>query len=225
MASRIAKNKETNEPLGYAFVEFETERATDLAIEKTGTVIDQRHITVTYSNTRGASENGGVERPPGCKRVIVSHFFNTDENILRSAFIDCGSIESINILFDKVTKLPRGTAFITFDSEDAATAAVELNGAFIDGRKIRVGYSTSTIDPNACFKCKETGHKSWECPTNRNDTKSNNKPEYSKNSNSNCFNCDKPGHRSFECKEPKKPFDKNRGGFSKRGGKFHGKPK
>jgi len=53
---------------------------------------------------------------------------------------------------------------------------------------------------NACFKCNQEGHKSFECP-NANGEKSQ---RNGGGRSAGCFNCGQDGHKSFDCPEEKK---------------------
>ncbi len=60
------------------------------------------------------------------------------EEDLEQAFEQFGVIEDIKLMRDQETGRSRGFAFITFESEDQATAARALDGTELAGRTLRV---------------------------------------------------------------------------------------
>lgn len=60
------------------------------------------------------------------------------EEDLELAFESFGVIEDIKLMRDPETDRPRGFAFITFETEEAAIAARAMNGKEVAGRPIRV---------------------------------------------------------------------------------------
>lgn len=65
--------------------------------------------------------------------------FKTTPEQLETFFNAAGVIERITILFDKYTGLPKGYAYVEFDSKDAAQKAIdELNGKEFRNRELRV---------------------------------------------------------------------------------------
>ncbi|KAK6362858.1 hypothetical protein TWF730_000311 [Orbilia blumenaviensis] len=73
------------------------------------------------------------------KLFIGGLSFGTDENSLRAKFGEFGTVEDAVIVKDRDTGRSRGFGFVTFSSEDEATAAQEaMNDQDFDGRRIRV---------------------------------------------------------------------------------------
>lgn len=65
--------------------------------------------------------------------------YSTNEDSLRSAFGNHGTVEEVTIITDRETGRSRGFAFVTMTNSDEATAAMEaINGTDIDGRNVNV---------------------------------------------------------------------------------------
>jgi RNA recognition motif-containing protein len=65
--------------------------------------------------------------------------FGTSQSTLEAAFAAAGEVREVAIPVDRESGQPRGFAFVTMaDSQAAASAISQLNGAEIDGRQIRV---------------------------------------------------------------------------------------
>jgi cold-inducible RNA-binding protein len=63
--------------------------------------------------------------------------FSTNEDTLRAAFSQYGTVSKVQIIMDRETGRPRGFAFV--EMADGADAAVQaLNGAQLDGRTLTV---------------------------------------------------------------------------------------
>ncbi|HPM78441.1 MAG TPA: RNA-binding protein [bacterium] len=62
----------------------------------------------------------------------------TDNESLKTAFAEFGEVLEANVITDRDTGRSRGFGFVTMADDDGAKAALELNGAELDGRTIRV---------------------------------------------------------------------------------------
>ncbi len=65
--------------------------------------------------------------------------YDTDEHSLRKVFEKYGSVDSVNIIFDKFSGRSKGFGFIEMpDNSEAQKAIDELDGQDLDGRNIKV---------------------------------------------------------------------------------------
>lgn len=73
-------------------------------------------------------------------RVFVGGLpFATGEDALRDLFSAHGSVQSVQVVTDKLTGRSRGFAFVEMSSpEEAAAAIAALNGTELDGRTLTV---------------------------------------------------------------------------------------
>ena len=73
-------------------------------------------------------------------RLYVGNLsFNTSQETLQEAFSAAGEVREIAIPTDRETGQPRGFAFITMGSDQAAAAAIQqFNGQVLDGRALKV---------------------------------------------------------------------------------------
>jgi RNA recognition motif-containing protein len=73
-------------------------------------------------------------------RLYVGNLsFNTSKETVESAFAAAGPVLEVAMPTDRETGQPRGFAFVTMGSAQAATAAIsQLNGAMVDGRSLKV---------------------------------------------------------------------------------------
>lgn len=79
------------------------------------------------------------------KLFIGNLSFKLSEEDIRKLFEKFGNIIEIAIPINRDpggSGRPRGFAFVTFDTEAAAKAALKLDGQEVDGRKIRVSIAT-----------------------------------------------------------------------------------
>jgi cold-inducible RNA-binding protein len=73
------------------------------------------------------------------KLFVANLSYNVDEAQLRAAFEPYGPITEAFIATDRETGRPRGFAFVTFESDEQARAAIAgLNGTQLDGRPLTV---------------------------------------------------------------------------------------
>jgi cold-inducible RNA-binding protein len=73
------------------------------------------------------------------KLYVGNMSFNTNEEALRAAFSQFGTLTDVYIANDRETGRPRGFAFVTFSTADEAKVAIEkMNGVDLDGRQLTV---------------------------------------------------------------------------------------
>ncbi len=73
-------------------------------------------------------------------RLFVGNLsFNTTQDQLQDLFAPHGNVVEVTVVKDRFTGRPRGFAFITMETKEAATAAAQaLNGKEVDGRALTV---------------------------------------------------------------------------------------
>ena len=68
----------------------------------------------------------------------------TNDEGLKKAFEEFGTIEEANVVFERGSGRSRGFGFVTFENEeDAKTAQEAMHGQEIEGRQIRVDFANS----------------------------------------------------------------------------------
>ena len=73
-------------------------------------------------------------------RLFVGNLsFGTTQATIEATFAACGEVREVTMPTDRETGQPRGFAFVTMGTPQAAQAAIQqLNGQTIDGRQIKV---------------------------------------------------------------------------------------
>lgn len=72
-------------------------------------------------------------------KLYVGNFpYSVDEAQLRTLFSPYGEISELALIMDRETGRPKGFAFITFASQQAAEKALEQNGRDLGGRPLKV---------------------------------------------------------------------------------------
>ena len=65
--------------------------------------------------------------------------YDTDDQALREVFEKYGTVDTVNVIFDKYSGRSKGFGFIEMpDNSEAQTALDELDGKELDGRNIKV---------------------------------------------------------------------------------------
>ncbi len=74
------------------------------------------------------------------KKLYVGNMsYDTTEEILRTLFAGVGTVESVNIITDRMSGRPKGFGFVEMATEEEAQAAIsQLNGTTLDDRQINV---------------------------------------------------------------------------------------
>ena len=69
------------------------------------------------------------------KLFVGNLSFDTTENDLQDMFAACGPVSEVNLVMDRMTNRPRGFAFVTMATAEAAQAAItQLSGKSVGGR-------------------------------------------------------------------------------------------
>ncbi|MEK7684399.1 MAG: RNA-binding protein [Verrucomicrobiota bacterium] len=73
------------------------------------------------------------------KLYVGNLSFDVTENDLRDMLSQHGPVNEINVIMDKMTGRARGFAFVTMNTQEGATAAIQkLNGTEWKGRSLTV---------------------------------------------------------------------------------------
>ncbi|HEX6930366.1 MAG TPA: RNA-binding protein [Gammaproteobacteria bacterium] len=76
-------------------------------------------------------------------KLYVGNFpYSVDEDQLRDLFSPYGEIEDLAMIKDRDTGRPKGFAFVTFASQQAAEKALEQDGKDLGGRPLKVNMAT-----------------------------------------------------------------------------------
>ncbi|CAB4033862.1 RNA-binding [Paramuricea clavata] len=82
-----------------------------------------------------------------CKVHVGNVSFNATEEDLREVFEKYGRVEKVIVVTDRDTGRPRGFAFVIFEEQEDAKAAIDgLDNTEVDGRTIRVSESRPRSD-------------------------------------------------------------------------------
>jgi len=135
---------------GVAFVRFSNNESLQKAIAKNGVEFGGRTIVIEAAAPREEREERPLRefrehrRPEGGKSnsVFVGNLsYTTNEESLRKVFAGVGEVTAVRIAKDFDGR-PRGFAHVDFVSDESAKEAVKKTGTEIDGRTIRVDFSS-----------------------------------------------------------------------------------
>lgn len=81
------------------------------------------------------------------KLFVGNLSFSTTEQDLTSIFSQYGSVESVNVITDRMTGQPRGFAFVEMSNRSEAERAISvLNGSDLQGRTLNVNEARPKVD-------------------------------------------------------------------------------
>lgn len=82
------------------------------------------------------------------KLFIGALSWNTSDDMLGKAFEKFGTVREAKVITDRDTGRSKGFGFVTFDTKEAAAAAIAaMDGASLDGRNIRVTQAEEKARP------------------------------------------------------------------------------
>lgn len=114
--------------------------------------IQQDHALRQLHDT-AAKEEGLRKKAPVAAATVTANTSifvggldaRTTESDLRLFFQPCGAIERVTVLKDKATGQPRGTAYVTFETEEAATAALLKDGQQCHGKPLKIAIKRDNV--------------------------------------------------------------------------------
>ncbi|XP_068650631.1 33 kDa ribonucleoprotein, chloroplastic [Aristolochia californica] len=78
---------------------------------------------------------------PGCRLYVGNLPYSMTPSQLSQIFQEAGRVESVGLIYDRVTDRSRGFAFVTMGSVEEAKQAIRLfNGSQVGGRSVRVNF-------------------------------------------------------------------------------------
>lgn len=141
----LPKDRITQNHQGYAFAEFQTEQDADYACNvMNGLKLHGKPIRVNKAS------NDRKEIDIGANLFVGSLDPAVDERQLYETFSAFGGIIGLpKVARDPVSGEPKGFGFVSFDSFEAADAAIEaLNGQFLLNKNITVDYAIKKDSKN-----------------------------------------------------------------------------
>ncbi|KAI8922464.1 hypothetical protein DFJ77DRAFT_25877 [Powellomyces hirtus] len=125
--------------IAFAYIEYADEESAQRSLEVDGRNIAGRKISVAISNPQKTKVK---EADP--KELFVSNLaFTTQPEDIEALFKEYGAVKDVRMMHNRDGQT-KGTAFVEFETEDAAKKALALNGTQVDGRVIVV----TVPDPN-----------------------------------------------------------------------------
>ena len=149
----------------FGYVEFTNAVEAAKAYEaKKGTDLDGRTLNVDYATGRPSNNNQdggfkdranararsfGDQASPESDTLFVGNIpFSANEDTLRDLFGESGNIMGIRLPTDPESGRPKGFGYVQYSSVDEAREAFSnLNGAELNGRPVRLDYSTPRAGP------------------------------------------------------------------------------
>lgn len=144
--ARVVTDRNTGKSKGVGYVEFSTEEEATAVMNCGGKEVDGRQVKLDYAkNKEDVAFKSKSEEPssPVSDTLFIGNLsFNTVEDTLYSAFEKYGTIVSVRIPTDKETGQSKGFGYVQYEDPQCAQKAIEMNGADVDGRKLRLDFST-----------------------------------------------------------------------------------
>jgi len=128
---------------GIAFVEYTTHADAKKALEaQNGAELDGRQMWVEFSGDKKPSQEGPTSGAHGEATTIFcgNMSFQASEDSVWQFFGAKGKVAAVRIAQGEDGR-PRGFCHVEFESPEDATAAMALNGEYMDGRAVRLDLS------------------------------------------------------------------------------------
>lgn len=125
--------------VGSCVVSFTTSEAATAALAHDGLDFNGRWMKVKLN---GQYERQDHVKPQGCRQIFIGNLhYGTDEESVQEVFGNCGEIISVRLAQDHETGKFRGFGHVEFADTASVDEAMNLNGADICGRSVRISYA------------------------------------------------------------------------------------
>lgn len=130
-----------------------------------------------------SSFNAPPKKTDGCLTAYIGNLsWDIDEDTVRSFFNDC-QVKAVRFVCDKVSGDFKGFGHVDFEDDLSLERAIKKDQQLVLGRPIKVSYAVVRQKPEGsnlpgkggpknkgrgCFNCGEDGHKSFDCPKQKN---------------------------------------------------------
>lgn len=139
--AHIPRDRITQQHQGYGFIEFQSEEDAEYAAKvMSGVRLFGKPLRINRSSVEG--KRGGI-LDVGANLFVGNLAPEVDERMLLDTFICFGTlIQTPKVAREEGTGISRGYGFVSYDSFEAADAAIEaMNGQFLGNRPITVNYA------------------------------------------------------------------------------------
>uniref|UniRef100_H3B0Q9 RNA binding motif protein 34 n=1 Tax=Latimeria chalumnae TaxID=7897 RepID=H3B0Q9_LATCH len=118
-----------------AYIVFEKEADAAKALKRNGMEMQSGfHIRVDLAAKSSMHDHK--------RSIFVGNLsYETEEEMLREHFSQCGKIVAVRIVRDRETGLGKGFGYVLFENKDAVYLALKLNHSDLNGRSLRVKQS------------------------------------------------------------------------------------
>ncbi|RHZ69545.1 hypothetical protein Glove_283g86 [Diversispora epigaea] len=148
---RIIYDKDTGRSKGFGYVEFSNSESAQKALSFSGKDVDGRTIKVDLADQKPKNGGGNANNnkngfqkelsEPSNTLFIGNLSFTADEDTIRNTFEKYGQINSVRLPTFQDSGGRKGFGYVTFSDIDSAQEAMELQGARIDGRAVRLDFA------------------------------------------------------------------------------------
>jgi len=149
--ARVQLDRNTGRSRGFGYVTFATTEAVEAAIALNGTKeVDGRTLNIDRStdnkggNREKRAQAFGDTRSATSNVLFVGNLsWDTTEDNVWEIFKEHGAVDSVRLPTDRETGKPKGYGYVEYSTVESAQAAIEaLSGQEINGRNIRLDFST-----------------------------------------------------------------------------------
>lgn len=150
VSARVQMDRNTGKSRGFGFVEFKSTEAVEAAVAVSGQKeIDGRAVNIDKTAARQhnpekrAKAFGDSPSAPSTTLFVGNVSFQTTEDGLWEIFAEFGDIKSIRLPTERDSGRPKGFGYVEFTDIETAKKAYEgAQGKEVDGRNLRLDYST-----------------------------------------------------------------------------------
>ncbi|KAF5102491.1 hypothetical protein D0Z03_000410 [Geotrichum reessii] len=157
VGARVITERDSGRSKGYGYVDFSSAELAQKAVdEMKGKEVDGRALNVDLSNAKRkapfdrAAAYGDVPSNPSDTIFLGNLPFDCERDNIFELFGNHGSVISVRLPTHPETEQLKGFGYVQMSSVDEAKAALEaLNGHSINGRPVRLDFSTPRDNNNS----------------------------------------------------------------------------
>jgi len=151
-AVRLLTDRETGARRGVAFVDFNTTEDVDKAMKLNGKKLNGSAVEMEWSVPKSGTPKQDKpaifpsEKPEGCTTVCLKNLGDAVEKEIWE-FLDGCEVQSIRVVYDRVSGASRGIAFADFSLTTGVDQAMQRNGNELKGNAVEMRYEAPKDRP------------------------------------------------------------------------------
>ncbi len=164
----LPRYQDTNRLMGYCHITFKDIKATEQALKRNKSVLDNRYLEI--SKAKGVKSKRPLKTQEEMKKLINKETktifvknlpYDITEDDLGDFFSKCGKIETVRFVYNNKKNYFKGFAYVDFMKHTSLYTAIKMNGKLFKGRALVVDIDSNQRKHGFRFNMKAEGNSKY----------------------------------------------------------------